>query len=335
MGNRPATPVGVTESVTALRQDPPWNGSRGASEVTMPKEGYAQGMLVEHAKFGLGKILEVHGGKAHIHFRDDGQDSRQLSLDSMTLVPAPTQSDPMLDSLPPFRDGKFATKRKRVLWGDGIAEFRRCFPGGFSDPAFIGTENVHDKAGGERGYKVAAHELWVAQLGEGRAVLLLEHGEIDELAKRALAVVARTNLLSPFEAMALRDGFAFPEPARRFFEALLPFIDQPPTPATFAPLADAVLGLPAEPGRARVATWPVLTILPFLARPDRFMFLKPEITQECAERMRFDLQYDSALRWITYERLMKLSDVLLEKLRPLGARDYIDVQSFMWVIAKY
>jgi len=65
------------------------------------------------------------------------------------------------------------------------------------------------------------------------------------------------------------------------------------------------------------------------------MFLKPAPTQECADRMRFDLQYGSDLRWLTYKKLMQMGGQLLERLRPRGARDYIDVQSFIWVIAKY
>lgn len=296
---------------------------------------YVEGLIVKHPVFGLGKIVALHSNKAHIHFRDDGQDSRHLSLASPLLKIADVQADPQLDSLPPFRDGKFATKAKRVPWNDGIEEFRRHFSGAFSDPLYIGTGNLKEKGTGERSYKWAAHELWLAQLGDGGAEDLVSRGEVEEFAKRVLAIVGSTNLLSPFEAMALRDGLQDEEPAQRFFEALLGCLDHGPAPETFAPLADAVLGLPAKKGRARVATWPVLTILPFLARPDRFMFLKPEITTQCAERMRFDLHYDSSLRWVTYDRLMKLSELLLEKLRPLGARDYIDVQSFMWVIAKY
>ena len=65
------------------------------------------------------------------------------------------------------------------------------------------------------------------------------------------------------------------------------------------------------------------------------MFLKPKVTNECADRLRFNLQYSANLRWLTYRKLVEMSDWLLERLRPLGARDYIDVQSFIWVIAKY
>lgn len=301
----------------------------------MSLDEYAEGTLVEHPKFGLGKILTIASGKAHVHFRDDSQDSRHLALASSVFKVADVQSDLQLESLPPFSDGKFVTKRKRVVWGDGIEEFKRQFPGGFSDPAYIGTGALHAKASGERGYKWAAHELWVEQLGGGQLVELLSGGELEDLSKRALAVIAKTNLLSRFEGMALRDGLAVPEAAQAFFEALHAFLEEPPAAETFAPLAAAVLTLPAEAARAKVATWPVLTILPFLARPDRFMCLKPEISLESAERMRFDLEYSTTLAWNTYEKLLQLSDLLLEKLRPYGAQDYIDVQSFMWVVAKY
>ena len=65
------------------------------------------------------------------------------------------------------------------------------------------------------------------------------------------------------------------------------------------------------------------------------MFLKPTATCECADRLRFDLGYTSKLEWGTYDRLLTMSRNLLEKLKPLGARDFIDVQSYMWVVANY
>jgi len=74
---------------------------------------------------------------------------------------------------------------------------------------------------------------------------------------------------------------------------------------------------------------------PIWAQPDRFMFLKPEVTQQCAARLTFDLAYSSDLNWPTYERLLVMSARLLEILRPYGASDFIDVQSFIWVIGAY
>ena len=98
-------------------------------------------------------------------------------------------------------------------------------------------------------------------------------------------------------------------------------------------LASAVSALP-QPG-SRVATWPVATIFPYLAHPDRNMFLKPEVTKEAAQRLGFHLNYKSEPNWLTYRSLLSLAELLMEELRPLGARDLIDVQSFIWVTGEY
>lgn len=83
--------------------------------------------------------------------------------------------------------------------------------------------------------------------------------------------------------------------------------------------------------KGRVATWPIATLLPFFAQPERHMFLKPEITQQAEERLGFHLNYQPTPNWRTYAKLLELSNVLLEQLKPLGARDNIDVQSFLWI----
>ena len=62
------------------------------------------------------------------------------------------------------------------------------------------------------------------------------------------------------------------------------------------------------------------------------MFLKPTVTQDCAVGLMFDLQYSPELNWLTYAKLMEMSTFLLEYLRPYGARDFIDVQSFVWLV---
>lgn len=78
-------------------------------------------------------------------------------------------------------------------------------------------------------------------------------------------------------------------------------------------------------------TWPNVTIVPFLAEPDKFMVLKPEITKRMARRMGFDLLYSSEPTWHTFEALQRMARMLLDRLGPLGAKDFIDVQSFIWV----
>ena len=36
-----------------------------------------------------------------------------------------------------------------------------------------------------------------------------------------------------------------------------------------------------------------------------------------------------------YESLLDLARFTLEKIRPLGAKDFIDVQSFIWIVGAY
>jgi hypothetical protein len=65
------------------------------------------------------------------------------------------------------------------------------------------------------------------------------------------------------------------------------------------------------------------------------MFLKPGVTQEAEARLGFYLSYKAHPNWLTYKKLLDLADLLLRDLRPLGARDYIDVQSFIFVASEY
>jgi len=49
-------------------------------------------------------------------------------------------------------------------------------------------------------------------------------------------------------------------------------------------------------------------------------------------RLNFGLNYRSELNWLTYKSLLTMSELLLTRLRPHGARDFMDVQSFIWLI---
>jgi hypothetical protein len=150
------------------------------------------------------------------------------------------------------------------------------------------------------------------------------------LATKALQVLGAVNLLSPYESAAFHDALQNDDAVSAFFTSLLNVVDANPlSPRIFDEYVEAVTSLPAD--RGRVATWPVATVFPYLAAPDRCMFLKPEVTKEAANSMTFDLQYNAIPNWITYQALLRMGTVYLELLRRLGARDYLDVQSFIYV----
>jgi hypothetical protein len=118
------------------------------------------------------------------------------------------------------------------------------------------------------------------------------------------------------------------ESSTKVLGATLAFLSNPGM-QSFKAMADAVSQLPADGGK--VFTWPIVTLLPFLADPNRFIALKPTNTELMAARMNANLKYDTTPNWETYQAALHMAGSLLDKLKPLGAKDMIDVQQFMWV----
>ena len=138
-----------------------------------------------------------------------------------------------------------------------------------------------------------------------------------------------TNILSPFEVKAVHKAFVkADESSTKVLGATLAFIANPGQ-QTFKAMAEAVSQLPADGGK--VHTWPIVTLLPFLADPKRFIPLKPTNTEVIAARIGANLKYDTTPNWETYDAFLRMSKTLLDRLAPLGAKDMIDVQAFMWV----
>jgi hypothetical protein len=201
-------------------------------------------------------------------------------------------------------------------------KFLRFFPDGFADATYVDWE---------RGYKWKAHQRWEHQLAAPQLRSLLLRGGHAEIAARAVAIEARTNLLFSFEKMAIRDAIKSTKGARAFSEGLYAFLHRPlaDAGANFERWCDVLSELPRR--QTRVRTWPVATVFGFLGAPSRHIFLKPRVTQEAARAYGIDFLYESRPSWPTYSSLLKLAKQVRRDLAPLRPRDMIDVQSFLWV----
>jgi hypothetical protein len=91
-----------------------------------------------------------------------------------------------------------------------------------------------------------------------------------------------------------------------------------------------VSGLPRR--QTRVATWPVLTVFGFIARPRSHIYVKPTIMRKAADAYGFDLQYSSKAGWRTYSSALDFARRVRRDLGDLRPRDMIDIQSFLWVL---
>src|ERR1700744_608781 len=133
---------------------------------------------------------------------------------------------------------------------------RRCrehflafFPDGFRDESYVQTE---------RSYKWHAHREWVELLNRKTFESLLDVQSYDEIARRALRIESRTNLLFSFEKMALRDALRHPVGARTFATGLHRWIyGSDRERERFERWTEQVAALPRR--QTRVLTWPIGT----------------------------------------------------------------------------
>ncbi len=211
----------------------------------------------------------------------------------------------------------------------GAARCRRKFelyyPEGFSDDAYLIAE---------RSTRERAHQAWQRELGPQALSRQLARGEYRAIADAALRVESRTSLLSSFEKMALRDALRPAAGARLFAHELHAFLHgRGPARRRFEDWVQALDELPRA--GARVCTWPVATAFGFLARPDRHLLLKPQVTRRAARAYGFDLPYQPQPCWRVYESLLTFAAIVrrdLDRHAGLRARDLIDVQCFIWVL---
>ncbi len=200
--------------------------------------------------------------------------------------------------------------------------FREFYPGGFHDEDYEIMERL---------YKWEAHRSWTESLAADALATLLRSGREEEAAATAVRIESRTNLLFSFEKMAIRDAARDPEGARPFTAGLYAWLHGPGREQTrFEAWCDTVRTLPRR--QTRVATWPVITVFGFIARPRTHIFLKPNVTRLAAERYGFPFEYRSTPNWATYSSLLDFARTIRRDLSEWRPRDMIDIQSFIWVL---
>ena len=200
--------------------------------------------------------------------------------------------------------------------------FLKFFPGGFNDPTY------HEW---ERNYKQDAYDRWCAELRRPRLRELIDGGDYEMVARKAVATESRTNLLFSFEKIALRDAVRAREGAEAFVKGLFDFLHGR---GSDRERFEAWVGVLAELPRrqTRVLTWPLATVFGFIGQPEKHIFLKPMVTRRAAQAYGCDFHYTSRPNWETYVSLLEFAETLREEQADLGPRDMIDLQSFIWVL---
>lgn len=292
---------------------------------------FTKGDRVRHPgkpEWDMGQVLEdCAGGDVRVYFTGAGE--KKLRLDYVTLerVEGDAAANPVLDSLgkrQPRTAAAGAKRGKKIPKTRAIAQlaedFTRLYPGGFRDDKFEREE---------REGKVKAHETLTGLLGREQIDALVAAGEHGEVCRHALRVISETNLVFPREAISLKNGLKDEANQRLFAESLRALLyGDAEVGSRFAAFCDLLAGMGA-------AKWPLATYFPFVAFPEREMFLKPTVTRKVAEMLGAELNYSVEPNWLTYSKLIELSRHVFDSLAELGPRDMFDIQSFISRVAGY
>ena len=210
-----------------------------------------------------------------------------------------------------------APARKRC-----IKKFLRYFRNGFTDEKYIAWE---------RQYKVDAHRKFQEKLNRSSFKKLLASRSYESISNAAIQIESKTNLLFSFEKIAIRDAVRSAEGAELFATGLYEWLyGSGLVQRRFEKFIDVIIRLPRK--QTRVLTWPLITIFGFIADPEKHIFLKPKVTRAAAEKYRFDFDYTTPPNWDTYESVLTFADQVRRDTKHLHPKDYIDLQSFIWVI---
>jgi hypothetical protein len=203
-----------------------------------------------------------------------------------------------------------------------LRKFLKYFRKGYRDETYLDWE---------RNYKFEAHTQFKESLSREKYAALLKAGKYMEIALEIVRIESRTNLLFSFEKMALRDAIKLPHGARLFAEGLFRYIyGGDSIQDRFEYFTEVIRRLPRK--QTRVLTWPLVTVFGFIGNPKEHIFLKPRVTQIAAGKYKFDFYYNSRPNWETYQSLLDFAEQVKKDTRHLKPRDYIDLQSFIWVM---
>ncbi|HSN91601.1 MAG TPA: hypothetical protein VLS93_10255 [Anaeromyxobacteraceae bacterium] len=294
---------------------------------------FANGMLVQHASLGVGRVVAVEANAVHVFFpeRADRHAAKLRLPDARPLLTVDgIERNTWLEGLSSFaldpETGRYALAANFITHDRAIADFLARHPRELGGP---GAEDARTPTRTSRWRSASAE--WAQAFGQGEAERLVKKGDAREIVRRA-ARLERHLVLVPgtFGAHALQDALRDGEATQAFLEAVLDVLSVPePARSRMERLFEAAQDLPVEPSMA----WPIATILPFLADPAHHVFLWPRSACAAAARLGCDLRWEPAPRWPTYAALHGLSARLLGKLKAHGARDFADVESFLFATA--
>ncbi len=217
-----------------------------------------------------------------------------------------------------YLDSKQIEKARRRC----IKKFLFYFKKGFSDFKYLSWE---------REYKWNAYVQFQELLNKEMYSKLLKQAQYERISEIAIRIESKTNLLFSFEKMALRDAVKGEGGAELFAFGLFDFIyGKQSLEKRFKNFVEVVGQLPRK--QTRVLTWPLVTVFGFIGNPKEHIYLKPRVTKQAAFKYKFPFDYQPKPNWQTYTSLLSFAEQIKNDTEIHQPKDYIDLQSFIWVV---
>jgi len=218
---------------------------------------------------------------------------------------------------------------KAGIWSreDAMERFLRKYSNGFPDAWYRSSH---------RDARLAQTKLW-HELFPGTTLREMASDKPHIAAQHILRVLdlrEKPLLHLKNELPRVRAAFMRTEKMTTFIITLADILDaERPNEAQYNAYLTAFNALESPPKKTPM-TWPIISSLPFIAQPEKHMFVKPTATRTAASGLGFELHFKAAPNWKTYERVQAFSDDLLKFIKPRSGEDMIDVQAFITAIVE-
>ncbi|GAA5097075.1 DUF3553 domain-containing protein [Wohlfahrtiimonas larvae] len=281
---------------------------------------YKKGDKVKHPKqenWGLGVVLEnQQDEKVRVFFENSGEKILSTKIFQPQIIIGNAAQHPILDKLQD--NSKFLGLT--IL----LNNFLSKFPNGFQDINYLEKEVYHKQGISDFAHKVLSEKIFLQLLVKD------EYATITQLIK-SIIHKDTLSLIDRFEKIVLLETLDHTDFQKEFVCSLYALLygNTSDFDQNFIEFARVL-------SEMRVSKWTIMTYFLFIFHPNKYIFLKPSVTQNLAKICEFNLYYETTLNIITYHRVLKFAHYLFENLKALGLapENMVDIQSFIWIAGR-
>jgi hypothetical protein len=297
--------------------------------------------IVKHPgcpQWGLGYLIEERDEKRFYEFEDGLSHSiakpfwsklEPVSLDSDELAALEAKIKTLKVKMSPARKPRARhVAPPSTTFEEQVARFEKTFVGGFEGDAFVAAERgIGETAPDKKAKAVVAWAVATAKRALSKTELsgLIAAGSFADVIARVREVhKSAGGLLHP-----LGDLIPFGKmPAERHEAFSTALFDLLYGSDEYGARFDRFVAVLATD---KLATWPLVTVLPALLEPKTHAFVKPSLYEKQAAILGIDIGYERVPSAASYARMQSLASTVDAKLREksLTPRDNLDVYAFI------